>query len=128
MRLLGRWLAISTGLLVGAVALGCLALAIYARRVTAPTNGGISASEYGESFYPLIADSTKIGLLALLATCLYWLAGMIWVPALRRSSRSRLLMKLSLALLPVGFAIAYAAISLATVGPDLSPPMPTPGG
>ena len=80
---LARWVLVSLLTLGGAVGAGLVALLLWARRVAAPTCGGISPSEYVGGHAPLLLRAGMIGLLALAATALVAAVGR---PAGRRGA------------------------------------------
>ena len=85
LKLLLRWIFISILTLGNAMVLAILVVVIYARlSVGAMMGRGSSPSEFAEPYISLIATSGVVGMLALVATGLYWFVGLLWIPALRR--------------------------------------------
>jgi len=102
MKLLLRWVLISTLTLRNAVVLAILVVVIYARiSVGAMMGRGPSVSEFAEPYIWLIVNSSLVGWLALAATSLYWVVGLLWTPALRHHDSSDRIIKLSVTMIPL---------------------------
>lgn len=91
-----------------AVVLGILGVLIYARVSVGPMMGrGISASEFSRPYISLITTSGIVGLLALAATTLFWMAGLLWIPDLKHYGRKDRAVRLTLIVIPLWFALIY---------------------
>ena len=102
MKLLLRWVLISMLMLGNAVVLAILVVVIHAKISVGPMMGrGPSPSELAEPYISLIATSGVVGLLTLAATGLYWLVGLLWIPALSRHADRDKMTKLSLIMIPL---------------------------
>ncbi len=120
LRILLRWTLISLLVLGNTLALGLVALVAYARHVTAPTRGGISASEFLEGLPTLlIVGPGVVGLLALALTSLYWLVGLLWIPTLAGPAPGRI-MRISLIFVPLWLTGLFAILRLISL--DLALP------
>ncbi len=115
LRTLAHWALVSLIVLGGAVLASLSALLVYGRlnyaarveggRVIVPS--GISASEFVEIYAPQVAEAGFVGLLALVLTTLYWLVGIRLFSGSLGPAR-QYLMRLSLVLVPLTSALAYA--------------------
>ncbi len=108
-----RWALLSLIALAGAMCVGCVVLvywsqhATYGRGVT-----GISPSEYFEGHVGLVILAGGVGLLALVATTLYWVVAQRVFGAAEPPARAARWLKVSFVLVPLGFALVFAVVSL----------------
>ena len=122
-RTIAKWGAISLLILGAAMLLGAAAIVAWARHLTGPTRGGISAGEYigAWQLFRFVLYPGAVGCVALLATALYWSIG-LRAPA--RPGEGRRRVGVSLVLVPLWLALLCAAALLLGADPAMWHPFP----